>query len=101
MRLIEGKIDPAQANAALAAYREPARPLRRNRSEEKPAAASDEGARERLTLPASGDLPMLLLKTRIKSEVERARLLELKAKVETGRFVDADEELPRSQKSTP
>ncbi|MDP6405403.1 MAG: hypothetical protein QF797_09365, partial [Alphaproteobacteria bacterium] len=33
----------------------------------------------------------LLLKTRIKSEVERAKLLEIKAKVEAGKYVDADD----------
>ena len=42
-------------------------------------------------LPQGGDLPTLLLKTRIKSEVERARLLEIKARVEAGKYVDADE----------
>ena len=31
-----------------------------------------------------------MLKTRIKSEVERARLLEIKAKVEAGKYVEAD-----------
>jgi hypothetical protein len=46
-----------------------------------------------LPLPrdSGSDLPTLLLKTRIKSEVVRARLLEIKAKVEAGRYVDADE----------
>lgn len=36
-------------------------------------------------------MPTLLLKTRIKSEAERGKLLELKAKVETGKYVDTDE----------
>ena len=35
-------------------------------------------------------MPTLLLKTRIKSETEKAKLLEIKAKVEAGKFVDAD-----------
>lgn len=95
VRLTDGKVDPAQADAALAAQREPARPQRRIGS---PAAGpagetpsrTDRGG-EPLALPQGGDLPTLLLKTRIKSEVERARLLEIKAKVEAGKYVDADE----------
>ena len=78
------KVDTDQADTALAAVREPVRPERRG---EAPAAAPDVPA-----LPRSGgDLPTLLLKTRIKSEVERAKLLEIKAKVETGKYVDADD----------
>ena len=37
------------------------------------------------------ELPTLLLKTRIKSESEKAKLLEIKAKVEAGKYVDIDE----------
>ncbi|MBF0099193.1 MAG: hypothetical protein HQM05_17880, partial [Magnetococcales bacterium] len=37
------------------------------------------------------DLSTLLLKARIKSEVKRASLLEIREKVETGKLVDADE----------
>ena len=46
-----------------------------------------------LDLPsgAAGDLPTLLLKARIKSEIKRASLLEIREKVETGKLVDADE----------
>lgn len=97
--LIDGKVDPVQADAALAALREPARPLRRARPSEskasKPEATSPlkpgSSGPEPLSLPQSGDLPTLLLKTRIKSEVERARLLEIKARVEAGKYVDADD----------
>lgn len=52
---------------------------------------SDSRDAEPLSLPQGGDLPTLLLRTRIKSEVERAKLLEIKAKVEAGKYVDADE----------
>ena len=84
IRLTGRKVDTDQADTALAAVREPVRPERRG---EAPAAAPDVPA-----LPRSGgDLPTLLLKTRIKSEVERAKLLEIKAKVETGKYVDADD----------
>ena len=77
------KVDTDQADAALAAIREPARPERRD---DAPVVVADAPA-----LPQTGgDLPTLFLKTRIKSEVERARLLEIKAKAEAGRYVDAD-----------
>ncbi len=33
----------------------------------------------------------MLLKTRIKSELEKGKLLEIKARVEAGKYVDADE----------
>lgn len=102
--LIDGKVDPDQADAALAAVREPARqPRRKNRPGPAPQPASerrqDDGGGEPLSLlPAQGpgqtpggDLPTLLLRTRIKSEVERAKLLEIKAKVEAGKFVDVDD----------
>jgi hypothetical protein len=100
VRLSNGQIDPAKADAALTAMRDPARPLRRgavqNEVRREPAReVADRPAvrptSESLALPQSGDLPTLFLRTRIKSEVERARLLELKAKVESGRYVDAEE----------
>ena len=84
IRLAGRKVDTDQADTALAAFREPARPERRA---EAPATVPDAPALPR----PGGDLPTLLLKTRIKSEVERAKLLEIKARVETGRYVDADD----------
>ncbi|MGE0650270.1 MAG: hypothetical protein AB7P12_00765 [Alphaproteobacteria bacterium] len=95
VRLIDGRVDPAQADAALVALREPARqPRRTGGSKAEPARRTllqDSRGGEPLALPQGGDLPTLLLKTRIKSEVERARLLEIKAKVEAGKYIDADE----------
>ena len=95
VRLVDGKLDPEAADAALAALREPARqPRRTGAPGAKPAGEApprETRASEALSLPQGGDLPTLLLKTRIKSEVERARLLEIKAKVEAGKYVDADE----------
>ena len=84
IKLTGRKVDMDQANAALAAIREPGRSERRA---EAPAAVPDVPALPR----PGGDLPTLLLKTRIKSEVERAKLLEIKAKVEAGKYVDADD----------
>ncbi len=108
VQLVDGKVDPAQADAALAAVREPARPARRQgsggprgvpagsgdgpaRGQASPSATADRVLTQIPALPAGGDLPTLLLRTRIKSEVERAKLLEIKAKVEAGKYVDADD----------
>ena len=78
------KVDTVQADAALAAIREPVRPERRGAA---PVADQEIPAPPR----SAGDLPTLLLKTRIKSEVERAKLLEIRARVEAGKYVDADD----------
>lgn len=82
--LTDGKIDPAVADAIIEARREPARALRRKSSHQQE--TTDPAKR---TILAS-ELPTLLLKTRIKSETEKAKLLEIKAKVEADKFVDID-----------
>lgn len=95
--LVDGKIDPATADAIIEARREPARPLRRKTAAPpSPAqdtlpspAVSGQAVQAQRSIPAS-ELPTLLLKTRIKSETEKAKLLEIKAKVEAGKFVDID-----------
>ena len=89
--LKERKVDPDQADAALAAVHEPARPARSAKPEHQPAAKPSFSTFDPPVLPGGGDLPTLLLKTRIKSEVEKAKLLEIKARVEAGKYVDADE----------
>ena len=91
IRLQGRKVDPAQADAALAAVREPARPERRATPKAEAVPKPIVQSPELPTLPQGGDLPTLLLKTRIKSEVEKAKLLEIKARVEAGKYVDADE----------
>ena len=85
------KIDPDIADGVIQAQREPARPLRRSTPSpvydtQPPANPPQMSGR----LPVS-ELPTLLLKTRIKSETEKARLLEIKAKVEGGKYIDRDE----------
>lgn len=70
IRLINGQIDSFEADAAVAAIREPARASRRQGDD--------------------GSLSTLLLKSRIKTEVERGKLLELRAKAESGQLVPAD-----------
>lgn len=87
LRLKRGKIDRDEADAVLEARREPARPLRRNTPE--PATPAVPSAETRRSL-SPAELPTLLLKTRIKSETEKARLLEIKAKVEAGKYIDRD-----------
>lgn len=80
----KGLIDPAIADPILDAYREPAK---KTVSEKEPTATPTQMSGR---LPVS-ELPTLLLKTRIKSETEKARLLEIKAKVEAGKYIDRDE----------
>lgn len=86
--LKDGLIDPAMADAILEARREPARPQRRNQKEQTNQTEFSPPAQRTVT---TAELPTLLLKTRIKSETEKAKLLEIKAKVEAGKFVDVDE----------
>lgn len=95
--LVDGKIDPATADSIIEARREPARPLRRKTAAPSspaqdttpPPAALDQAAPPQRSIPVS-ELPTLLLKTRIKSETEKAKLLEIKAKVEAGKYIDVD-----------
>ena len=88
--LVDGKIDPATADAIINARREPARPLRRKVSQVAPSAVPEQSFPPQRGITAA-ELPTLLLKTRIKSETERAKLLEIKAKVEAGKYIDIDE----------
>ncbi|MDG7056617.1 MAG: hypothetical protein LKM43_00460 [Wolbachia endosymbiont of Penenirmus auritus] len=75
VQLEDGLIDREQANEAMKAIRDPSQPLRRK------------GGGERST----SDLATMLLKTRIKNEVERGKLLEAKAKAEIGELVSIEE----------
>lgn len=86
--LKDGLIDPTMADAILEARREPARPQRRAQTEQTNQTEFAPPAQRTVT---TAELPTLLLKTRIKSETEKAKLLEIKAKVESGKFVDVDE----------
>ena len=87
--LTNRKVDTERADAALAALREPARPERRPNPGTPVQVPS---APPSPALPTyAGDLPTLLLKSRIKSEVERAKLLEIKARVEAGKYIAVDD----------
>ncbi len=79
------KIDPDIANGVIQAQREPARPLRRNTPPPETFAVAPPTPRRGISV---AELPTLLLKTRIKSETEKAKLLEIKAKVEGGKYID-------------
>jgi hypothetical protein len=87
--LSDRKVDTDQADAALATLRQPARPERRAKRE--PTVSTPVALPAIARAPSTGDLPTLLLKSRIKSEVERAKLLEIKARVEAGKYVAVDD----------
>lgn len=72
LKAIEGKIDEEQADMALAAIRDLSKTEKRSSQE-------------------STELSTLLLKTRIKNEMERGKLLEARAKVEIGELIAVDE----------
>jgi phage terminase Nu1 subunit (DNA packaging protein) len=78
VRDANGQIDEDAAVAALAARREPAKPLRRGRP------ATD------LAMSGQGSeaLSTLMLKSRIKTEVERGKLAELDRKQREGELVE-------------
>jgi phage terminase Nu1 subunit (DNA packaging protein) len=74
--LEDGLVDTEQAEAALAAMRNPNKPIYR-----KHAKNNDK--------PSTAELSTVLLKTRIKNEVEKGKMLEIEAKAKTGQYVDA------------
>lgn len=73
IRLIDGKVDIDEANATLASIRNPSK------------------AEMRKGTQNVSDLSTLLLKTRIKNEMEKGKLLEAKAKAEIGELVSVEE----------
>lgn len=75
VELEDGLIDREQANEAVAAIRDPSQPLRRKNPEDE----------ER----GNNKLSTMLLKTRIKNEMERGKLLE--AKAEIGELISVEE----------
>jgi len=86
--LIDGKVNPVQADAILEARREPARQTHQQRQEHQAAVVGESGQRRTIS---NAELPTILLKTKIKSETEKAKLLEIKANVEAGKYVDIDD----------
>nr|WP_253309296.1 hypothetical protein [Rickettsia endosymbiont of Ceutorhynchus assimilis] len=76
VELEDGLINREQANEAVAAIRDPSQPLRRKNNSEN---------------ESTSNLSTMLLKTRIKNEMERGKLLEAKAKAEIGELVAVEE----------
>jgi hypothetical protein len=72
IKLVNGMIDEDGANAVLTKTHDPALPLRRSG-----------GQRE--------DMHDLLVKTKLKNEIERGKILEAKAKAEIGRLVSLED----------
>lgn len=107
VRLIDGKIDTAQADAVLEATREPARPQHRSQKTTKqptpaiplkqqinpPVRSTSTPTSPAIDLPGKlpGDLPTMLLRARIKTELKRGNLLDIDEKVRTKQYVDANE----------
>lgn len=89
--LKNGKIDPVQADAILEARREPARQTHQQQQAQNAMLDGMTPLPMQQRSVSDAELPKLLLKTRIKSESERAKLLEIKAKVEAGKYVEIDE----------
>ncbi|ERN55655.1 hypothetical protein WMELPOP_03353 [Wolbachia pipientis wMelPop] len=75
IELENGLVNREQANEAVAAIRDPSQPLRRKNPENE----------------NTSNLSTMLLKTRIKNEMERGKLLEAKAKAEIGELVAVEE----------
>jgi hypothetical protein len=73
IRLINGKVDIDEAKATLARTKDPSKPETRK------------------GLQNVTDLSPLLLKTRIKNEMEKGKILEAKAKAEIGELVSVEE----------
>ena len=73
IQLTGGLVDVEQADAAIAALRDPSQPQRRKNTSD------------------VTELSTLLLKTRIKNEMERGKLLEARAKAEIGELVSVED----------
>ncbi|WCR54387.1 MAG: hypothetical protein PG981_001409 [Wolbachia endosymbiont of Ctenocephalides orientis wCori] len=82
VELKNGLVDREQANEALEVTRDPSQLLRRKGAENYGNGKSRKN---------TSDLSTMLLKTRIKNEVERGKLLEAKAKAEIGELVSVEE----------
>ncbi|GFR08643.1 DNA methylase [Trichonephila clavata] len=79
VELEDGLIDREQANRAIEAIRDPSQPLRRK------------GGEIEAKRGNTSELSTMLLKTRIKNEMERGKLLEAKAKAEIGELISVEE----------
>jgi hypothetical protein len=76
IKLVHGMIDERTANAVLENQRDPNLPIRRN------GASSYEN---------QSDMHDLLIKTKLKNEIERGKILEARAKAEIGQLVSLED----------
>jgi hypothetical protein len=76
IKLIDGMIDEKSANSALQNQRDPNLPIRRNGSS---------------SYENQSDMHDLLVKTKLKNEIERGKLLEAKVKTEIGQLVSLED----------
>jgi hypothetical protein len=75
IKLTDGMIDEKSANAVLQNQRDPSLPIRRN----------DNSSYEN-----QSDMHDLLVKTKLKNEIERGKLLEARVKTEMGQLISAE-----------
>jgi hypothetical protein len=75
IKLVNGMIDEKSANAVLQNQRDPNLPIRRNGSS---------------SYESQSDMHDLLVKTKLKNEIERGKLLEAKVKNEMGQLISAE-----------
>jgi hypothetical protein len=75
IKLVDGMIDEKSANAVLQNQRDPNLPIRRNGSN---------------SYENQSDMHDLLVKTKLKNEIERGKLLEAKVKTEMGQLISAE-----------
>ena len=87
VRDAKGQIDKDTAVAALTSRREPAKALRRGRASKN----GDISGLSTMGGQGSGALSTLMLKSRIKTEVERGKLAELDRKQREGELVERGE----------
>ncbi|MDA0782405.1 MAG: hypothetical protein O2942_09110 [Proteobacteria bacterium] len=86
VRNYDGKINPVQADKALEAMRNPAHTQKRV-SEQQQATVTN-APKSKID---NTDLSEILLRTRIKNEIEKGKLLQSKVQSELGELLDAEE----------
>ena len=90
VRNYDGKINPAQADKALEAIRNPAHTQKRA-SVPQPEVRTVRKASQPVNASDNPDLSEILLRTRIKNEIEKGKLLQSRVQSELGELLDAEE----------
>jgi hypothetical protein len=76
IKLVNGMVDEKSANAVLQNQRDPNLPIRRNGNN---------------SYESQSDMHDLLVKTKLKNEIERGKILEARAKAEIGQLVSLED----------